>query len=70
MNEMPIQQFYSLPYDRWEGYEAERRRLLTFISKNVKDVVFLTTDVQATLVNDARLQTLEAGGSRTAASST
>jgi alkaline phosphatase D len=62
MNEMPIQQFYSLPYDRWEGYEAERRRLLTFLSKNVKNVVFLTTDVHATLVNDARLQTLEAGG--------
>jgi alkaline phosphatase D len=62
MNEMPIQQYYTLPYDRWEGYEAERRRLLTFLSKNVKNVVFLTTDVHATLVNDARFQTLEAGG--------
>jgi hypothetical protein len=28
----------------------------------VKNVVFLTTDVHATLVNDARLQTLEPGG--------
>ena len=26
MNEMPIQQYYVLPYDRWEGYAAERRR--------------------------------------------
>ena len=26
MNEMPIQQYYVLPYDRWEGYEAERQR--------------------------------------------
>ena len=29
---------------------------------NVKNVVFLTTDVHATLVNDARFQTLEQGG--------
>ena len=28
MNEMPIQQYYVLPYDRWEGYEAERQRVL------------------------------------------
>jgi alkaline phosphatase D len=62
MNEMPIQQYYALPYDRWEGYEAERRRLLRFLSNNVKNVVFLTTDVHATLVNDARFQTLEQGG--------
>ena len=25
MNELPIQQFYANPYDRWEGYEAERQ---------------------------------------------
>jgi alkaline phosphatase D len=62
MNELPIQQYYILPYDRWEGYEAERQRLLAFLSKNVKNVVFLTTDVHATLVNDARFQTLEPGG--------
>ena len=28
VNEVPIQQFYALPYDRWEGYAAERERLL------------------------------------------
>jgi phosphodiesterase/alkaline phosphatase D-like protein len=28
VNKMPIQQYYVLPYDRWEGYEAERRRVL------------------------------------------
>ena len=59
---MPIQQYYVLPFDRWEGYAAERRRLLRFLSSSVKNVVFLTTDVHATLVNDARLQTLEPGG--------
>jgi phosphodiesterase/alkaline phosphatase D-like protein len=64
MNELPIQQYYILPYDRWEGYEAERQRLLDFLSRNVKNVIFLTTDVHATLVNDARFQTLEDGGAR------
>jgi alkaline phosphatase D len=62
MNEVPIQQFYALPYDRWEGYAAERTKLLTFLKENVKNAVFLTTDVHANMVNDVRLQTLEAGG--------
>jgi phosphodiesterase/alkaline phosphatase D-like protein len=62
VNELPIQQFYALPNDRWEGYEAERQRMLRFLSDNVKNVVFLTTDVHATLVNEARFQTLEQGG--------
>ena len=63
MNELPIQQYYVLPYDRWEGYEAERQQVLREL-RNVKNVVFLTTDVHATLVNDARFQTLEPGGPR------
>lgn len=62
VNEVPIQQFYALPYDRWEGYAAERRQLLTFLEEHVKNAVFLTTDVHANMVNDARLQTLEPGG--------
>jgi alkaline phosphatase D len=61
MNEMPIQQYYILPYDRWEGFEAERQEILREL-QSVKNVVFLTTDVHATLVNDARFQTLEQGG--------
>jgi len=63
MNEMPIQQYYILPYDRWEGFEAERQRMLTEL-QGVKNVIFLTTDVHATLINDARFQTLESGGAR------
>jgi alkaline phosphatase D len=63
VNELPIQQYYVLPYDRWEGYEAERQRVLRELQP-VKNVVFLTTDVHATLVNDARFQTLEPGGPR------
>ncbi|MGZ8739287.1 MAG: alkaline phosphatase D family protein, partial [Gaiellaceae bacterium] len=54
LNEVPIQQFYALPYDRWEGYEAERQKLLRFLHDNVKNVVFLTTDTHANFVNDAR----------------
>jgi alkaline phosphatase D len=61
INEVPIQQFYALPYDRWEGYEAERQRVLSGL-QGVNNVVFLTTDVHATLVNDARFRTLEPGG--------
>ena len=64
MNEMPIQQYYVLPYDRWEGYEAERQAMLDFLQKNVKNVIFLTTDVHATLVNDARFRTLGTAGPR------
>jgi alkaline phosphatase D len=63
MNELPIQQYYVLPYDRWEGFEAERQRVLTDL-QGVKNVIFLTTDVHATLVNDARFQTLESGGAK------
>src|SRR4051794_9960146 len=65
MNEVPIQQFYSLPYDRWEGYEAERRRLMDFISQNVKNVVFMTTDVHANLVNTIKFSTLGESGPTT-----
>ena len=47
MNEVPIQQFYALPYDRWEGYEADRKRVLNGL-QDVNNLVFLTTDVHAT----------------------
>jgi alkaline phosphatase D len=61
VNEVPIQQFYALPYDRWEGYEADRQRILQGL-QGTKNVISLTTDVHATLVNDARFKTLEPGG--------
>jgi alkaline phosphatase D len=62
MNELPIQQYYIDPYDRWEGYAAERTRLIEFLRDNVRNVVFLAADVHANLVNDVRLKTLEDGG--------
>lgn len=56
VNEYPIQQFYALPYDRWEGYAAERSELLSFIRDNVSgDVIFVTTDTHANLVNDVAI---------------
>jgi len=58
VNEVPIQQFYALPYDRWEGYAAERERLLRFLQGNVRNVVFLTTDTHGNLVNEVRYRTL------------
>jgi phosphodiesterase/alkaline phosphatase D-like protein len=63
MNELGIQQYYLNLYDRWEGFEADRQRVLNGL-QGVKNVIFLTTDVHATLVNDARFQTLESGGPR------
>ena len=53
MNEVPIQQFYAEPYDRWEGYAAERNELLSFLrTEGVEGVVFLTTDLHANLINE------------------
>jgi alkaline phosphatase D len=62
MTEMEAKQYYANPYDRWEGYEAERQKLLTFLRDNIKNVVLLATDVHATLAVDARLKTFEQGG--------
>jgi alkaline phosphatase D len=58
VNEVPMQQYYALPYDRWEGYAAERERLLRFLQADVRNVVFLTTDTHGNLVNEIRLRTL------------
>jgi phosphodiesterase/alkaline phosphatase D-like protein len=62
VNEVPIQQFYALPYDRWEGYEAERLKLVRFLRANVRNAVFLTTDHHANLVNTVKYTTLEPAG--------
>jgi phosphodiesterase/alkaline phosphatase D-like protein len=60
MNETPIQQYYALPYDRWEGYAYERIELLRALQNaNVNDLVFLTTDTHAAFANIVRLRTLE-----------
>ena len=63
-NEVPIQQFYALPYDRWEGYAAEREKLVRFLRANVENALFLTTDTHANFVNEVRLNTLGPGTHR------
>ena len=58
MNEVPIQQFYALPYDRWEGYAFERVELLNALAAaRVDHLVFLTTDTHASFVNVIRART-------------
>ena len=61
VSEVPIQQFYANPYDRWEGYEADRQRVLAALA-GVRNVVFLSTDLHGNLVGEVRTQTLEPGG--------
>jgi 3-phytase/alkaline phosphatase D len=56
VSEEPIQQFHALPYDRFEGYAAERNELLAFIRANeIEGVAFLTTDTHATLLNQVAI---------------
>jgi len=48
-----MQQTYGNPYDRWEGYDAERSEILNFIKDNlVKNVIFLSTDSHQNLMNE------------------
>jgi phosphodiesterase/alkaline phosphatase D-like protein len=59
MNETPIQQYYALPYDRWEGYAYQRVQLLNDLTTaNVQNLVFMTTDTHAGLANVVRFRTL------------
>lgn len=61
VSQVPVQEFYALPYDRWEGYAGERSEMLNFIRLgNIKNVVWLSTDTHAVLINDVRIGTLGA----------
>ena len=53
INEVPMSALYVLPYDRWESYVAEREELLQFIRANLRNVIFLTTDLHGTLILEA-----------------
>jgi phosphodiesterase/alkaline phosphatase D-like protein len=51
VNEYPIFQFFALPYDRWEGYAAERAELLRFIRDNVPgETFFVSSDIHASMI--------------------
>lgn len=51
VNNTPIATLLSLPYDRWEGYLAERAELLDFIATNLDPAhtLVLTTDFHTNL---------------------
>ena len=55
INEVAIAELFGLPYDRWEGYSAERTEILDFLrDSGVKNVVFLTGDLHANIIIDVR----------------
>jgi alkaline phosphatase D len=58
VNEVPMMQLYALPYDRWEGYAADRTAVLDAL-ESVGNVVVLTTDTHAHLIGEIRRSTLE-----------
>ncbi len=59
INEVPIQQLYALPYDRWEGYAAERDEILRFLRDNsIRNVIFLTADSHANFAGPVVLDRL------------
>ena len=52
INDVPISYLGVLPYDRWDGYDAERKELLEFIAQNeIEGIVFLTTDFHSNWYN-------------------
>jgi phosphodiesterase/alkaline phosphatase D-like protein len=58
VNEYPIQEFFAIPYDRWEGYAAEREELLAFMRDEVAgEIVFVTGDTHGNLVNQVAVDT-------------
>jgi alkaline phosphatase D len=63
VSEEPVQQFHLLPYDRYEGYAAERGELLTFIQQHgIGGVQFLSTDIHATMLNQVAIDRFAAPG--------
>ena len=67
VNPEPMMQLYALPYDRWEGYAAERARVLDVL-QSVRNVVVLTTDMHAHVIGEIRRDTFAPGGPRGRAS--
>lgn len=58
VSQVPVQEIFANPYDRWEGYAAERAEILNFIRASaIRNVIWLSTDLHAVLINDVRLAT-------------
>jgi phosphodiesterase/alkaline phosphatase D-like protein len=59
---VPVQTIFALPYDRWEGYVAERAEILEFIrDQGVDNVVFLATDLHANVFAPVRVDAFARG---------
>ena len=59
-----MQQFYAFPYDRWEGFAWERNTILHFIDDNdIRNVVFLATDIHADMQKIVNFNTDQPGTS-------
>ncbi|MEX0749631.1 MAG: alkaline phosphatase D family protein, partial [Dehalococcoidia bacterium] len=57
VNPVAIQHLLVSPYDRWEGFAAERREVLEYIrDEGIENVVFLTTDFHANIFGGVRLE--------------
>jgi len=56
VNPEPMLQLFALPYDRWEGYAAERTRVIGVL-RSVRNVVVLTTDMHAHVIGEIRTDT-------------
>jgi phosphodiesterase/alkaline phosphatase D-like protein len=55
VNEVAMSELLFLPYDRWEGYRAERDEILRFIDENnLTGVIFLTTDFRGDVIGTPR----------------
>lgn len=51
VNNVPFSYLGVFPYDRWDGYDAERQELLEFIhAQRIAGVVILTTDIHANAI--------------------
>ena len=58
----PIMEIVAQPYDRWEGYRAERDEILRFVSDHdIRNVVFLSTDLHASMISTVRLTAVHGG---------
>lgn len=62
VSEVAISPLFAYPYDRWEGYAAERAEVLQFIQDQaIRQVIFLTADMHANLMQDVRINRFSSG---------
>lgn len=59
LTEEPLSQLYFDPYGRFEGYEAERAKLVSFLQDNVDGLVVISAGGAGGVVAPVRTQTLE-----------